>query len=67
MYVHAAWYGAVMVVLAVWNLVWQPDYLWFVWPLVGWGLGVASHALAVFGVFGRGDRRDTDDAGGSGS
>ncbi len=27
------------------------DYPWFIWPALGWGLGVASHGLAVFEVF----------------
>lgn len=26
-------------------------YLWFIWPALGWGLGVAAHGLSVFEVF----------------
>ena len=27
---------------------------WFYWPLMGWGLGLGVHALAVFGFGGSG-------------
>lgn len=36
--------------LMVLNLVTYPDYLWFFWPLVGWGVGVAVHAMSVFNL-----------------
>ena len=26
---------------------------WFYWPLLGWGIGIVSHAFSTFGVFGR--------------
>lgn len=29
------------------NLLTSADYLWFVWPLLGWGIGLASHAFGV--------------------
>ena len=32
------------------NLYTSPQYLWFVWPMLGWGIGLASHALKVYGV-----------------
>lgn len=25
---------------------------WFYWPLLGWGIGLASHAFSVFGAYG---------------
>lgn len=28
------------------------EYKWFVWPLLGWGVGLAFHALAIFGLGG---------------
>lgn len=49
-YVHLIWYVAVIPVLAVVNLVREPAYLWFVWPALGWGLGVASHGATVFNL-----------------
>ncbi len=32
------------------NLYTSPEYHWFWWPMLGWGIGVASHAIQVFGV-----------------
>ena len=32
------------------NLYTAPNYHWFWWPMFGWGIGVASHALQVFGI-----------------
>ena len=32
------------------NLYTSPNYHWFWWPMFGWGIGVASHALQVFGI-----------------
>lgn len=32
------------------NLSTSPEYHWFWWPMLGWGIGVASHALQTFGI-----------------
>ncbi|CAM4121502.1 2TM domain-containing protein [Flavobacterium antarcticum] len=34
--------------LIILNLVTSPGNLWFFYPLLGWGLGVALHAMSVF-------------------
>lgn len=34
--------------LIVLNLVTSPQYLWFFWPLLSWGIGVVLHGLKVF-------------------
>lgn len=47
-YVHLTQYVVVIAILAAINLVGYPEYLWFVWPALGWGLGVAAHGAAVF-------------------
>lgn len=26
----------------------SPDKTWFIWPLLGWGIGLLGHALLVF-------------------
>ena len=52
-YVHAVTYVAVMVMLAIINLTTSPDYLWFLWPLAGWGIGLLFNGLAVFGIVGK--------------
>lgn len=46
--IHAAVYVVVNVLLVVINLSASPDNLWFVWPLAGWGLGLAFHAMAIY-------------------
>ena len=30
------------------NMVTSPNHLWFYWPLLGWGIGVAIHGMTVF-------------------
>lgn len=34
--------------LLVINLLTSPHYLWFLWPLLWWGIGVVFHGLKVF-------------------
>ena len=48
-YGHATAYALVNAGLLLINLLTSPAYLWVVWPLLGWGIGLASHALGVFG------------------
>ena len=47
-YTHLVMYVIVMAILTVANLVMWPDHLWFFWPMLGWGIGVISHGVAVF-------------------
>ena len=30
------------------NFAYNPDTLWFVWPLAGWGAGLLLHGFAIF-------------------
>lgn len=53
-YASLATYAAVMTGLAVLNLLTSPGDLWFVWPLLGWGIGIASQAVGTFGAPGMG-------------
>ncbi len=46
--IHLGVYVAVNVLLAVLNLTLSPNTLWFYWPLLGWGLGLAGHAALVY-------------------
>ena len=41
-------YVLVNIGLVILNLVTSPNELWFIYPLLGWGLGVALHAMSVF-------------------
>ncbi len=29
----------------------ESDYPWYIWPALGWGMGVVAHGLAVFEIF----------------
>lgn len=51
-YVHAAVFVPVNLLLAGINLVTSPQELWFIFPLLGWGLGLAIQGIAVFGLIG---------------
>jgi hypothetical protein len=52
---HASVFVVVNTGLVVLNLITSPQYLWCLWPVFGWGLGLAAHAWGVFGTF-PGDR-----------
>jgi hypothetical protein len=45
---HLAVYILVNALLIVINYLSTPDRLWFFWPLLGWGIGLAFHAMGVF-------------------
>jgi len=47
-YVHLVVYITVNTLLLVINIIVSPDTLWFFWPLFGWGIGLAMHAVSVF-------------------
>lgn len=49
-YIHLTQYLVVIPILAVINLTTGSGYLWFIWPALGWGLGVLAHGLSVFGA-----------------
>jgi signal transduction histidine kinase len=47
-YIHATCYAAVIGLLAFINLL-TTAYPWFLWPALGWVVGLTSHYMAVFG------------------
>jgi len=47
-YIHLAVYVGVNVLLILINLSKSPEYLWFKWPLMGWGIGIFFHGMSVF-------------------
>ncbi|WP_420630288.1 2TM domain-containing protein [Candidatus Leptofilum sp.] len=51
-YRHLTIYIAVSVLLMLINFSTSTEYLWFIWPLMGWGFAVLLHALQVFGYGG---------------
>jgi hypothetical protein len=44
---HALIYICVIGGLALLNLLTSPHYPWFIWPLLGWGIGLAKHGFAA--------------------
>ena len=50
-YSHLVTYILVNAVLVVINLLTSPEYLWFIWPIIGWGVGLVIHAFTVFSSF----------------
>jgi len=51
-YSHLIVYVCVNIALFAINAITSPGIWWFYWPLLGWGIGVFFHAMAVF-VFSR--------------
>jgi hypothetical protein len=64
LYIHAGVYFAVNSFLAVVQLQTTPQTHWNLWPLAGWGLGLAIHAtvvlLAASGLRERMERAELD-------
>ena len=49
-YQHLLVYVLVNAFLFAVNKLTSPGHNWFIWPLLGWGLGLVLHALSVFGA-----------------
>ena len=49
-YGHLAKYVLVMSGLVLLNWLTSPGGWWVIWPLLGWGFGLASHAVGTFGT-----------------
>ncbi len=49
-YGHLTAYVSVNVFLIILNLLTHPGTLWFFFPLLGWGIGLAIHTVQVFWV-----------------
>jgi 2TM domain/YwiC-like protein len=60
--IHLFVYLAVNALLIVVNLLYTPQYYWFLFPLIGWGLLLAAHAYITF-YRRRGDARSSSGAG----
>ncbi|MFA5901760.1 MAG: 2TM domain-containing protein [Hyphomicrobium sp.] len=44
---HFSSYVVVNAILIAVNLLLTPKVMWFFWPLLGWGIGLVAHGLAV--------------------
>mgnify|MGYP001821841427 CR=1 FL=1 len=47
-YIHLTVFVAIILLLAIINLMTSPQTFWFQWPLMGWGVAIVLHAVAVF-------------------
>jgi transcriptional regulator with XRE-family HTH domain len=47
-YYHLISYVTVMSAMTALNLYYTPRHIWFVFPMIGWGLGLMSHGVRVF-------------------
>lgn len=47
-YIHLAVYVGVNILLIIINLSTSPQYIWFKWPLLGWGICVFFHGMSIF-------------------
>lgn len=43
-------YVIVITFLIILNLITSPKHLWFYWPMLGWGIGIAAHGISVFSI-----------------
>ena len=62
LYIHAAVYVAVNAFLALVQSQATPAIAWNLWPLAGWGLGLAIHgAVVLLGQSGLRERMEADE------
>ena len=45
---HAIIYVLIMILLAVVNNTTFSSYQWWIWPAIGWGIGIISHFMQAF-------------------
>jgi hypothetical protein len=45
-YIHLGVYVIINAALFAINMITNPDALWFYWPMIGWGIGLAIHLFA---------------------
>ena len=50
-YRHLITYVCVVTLLFIFNLIFNPEYIWAKWTAMGWGIGILSHGIGVFSPF----------------
>lgn len=48
-YSHLMFYIIGLSVLIFINLKYSPEHIWFIYPMLGWGIGIIGHGIAAFG------------------
>jgi hypothetical protein len=51
-YMHFGSFCATTLFLFTINFLTSPNFWWFLFPTLGWGIGIVSHYIAVFGIAG---------------
>ena len=46
--IHLATYMVVNTLLTIINYTLTPESIWYIWPLMGWGIGVIIHAFKTY-------------------
>lgn len=46
--IHLYTFILVMGLLVFIDLFTSPDTIWFIWPLLGWGIGLIAHGITVY-------------------
>lgn len=49
-YSHLAFFVIINCGLITINLLSSPNHWWAQWPILGWSIGVAAHALHIFAI-----------------
>lgn len=49
-YTHLIAYLFIIPVITFVNINYSPEYYWFFYPMLGWGIGLLFHAIGVFGT-----------------
>jgi 2TM domain len=49
-FIHLTVFALVNGLLVVVNLTTSRHYLWFIWPLLGWGAGIGLHAFLAYAL-----------------
>lgn len=49
-YSHFGIYAIMGIFFFTLNMLTSPATYWWYWPMLGWGIGIASHYIAVFGI-----------------
>jgi hypothetical protein len=47
-YIHLTTYLVVNTGFVLFNMLMAPTKIWAIWPVLGWGIGLLFHGLAVF-------------------
>ena len=51
-YTHLFFYILINLFLFILNYITSPDYYWFYWPMLGWGVGWACHGISILALSG---------------